>query len=151
MRYRFALLALLFVAAPAAVIAQNVTLCDSDTQPGPGRNLQQALSIGGHITFACPSPNPSIRITAGHAVPAGVTIDGDGRVTLDAHGAVLLLFNVSSGSFTMRNLTVQNVGLRTGGALHQRASVLLAGNDASSSGGMAGSSAAVSSRTPAWP
>jgi hypothetical protein len=94
--------------APAA--AQNVvTLCNSDTQVGDGRNLQQALHLGGRITFACPAQTGTIHMTVGHNIRGGTSLHGDDRITLDARGAVIAMFSVGNGNnFTVERITIRN-------------------------------------------
>ena len=110
--------------APAS--AQNVvTLCESDTQAGVGRNLQQALAIGGRITFNCPTRTATIHMTVGHDVQGGTSLHGDDRVTLDARGAVMVMFSVAGGGFAAERITFQNAKWRrpTGLGTH-RSSVI---------------------------
>ena len=72
-----------------------VTLCQSDTQIGPGRNLDEALqdpsppaNNGAYrtITFACPGGAASITMTRQHTITQSTLIDGGGTVTLDGGG-----------------------------------------------------------------
>jgi hypothetical protein len=130
MMCRLVLGVLLIAATPSMASAQLVVdRCGSDTETGGTRNLAQALAIGGNIVFACP-PGTQIRITRGHTVPGGTSIDGEGNVTLDAHGLRLTLFYVN-GSFLMRRLSIQNVALRRSSVFPARASVLWASGDVS--------------------
>lgn len=128
-----ALLALLLVAASG--LAQTVVdRCGWDTEPGGARNLARALGEGGRVVFACP-PGTEIRMTTGHTVAPGTTLDGGGAVTLDARGAAMTMFRVPSGSFALEDITIQNAALpRSGFPGAVRASVVHASGDLSLSG-----------------
>ena len=105
-------MAVLAIGSPPAGQAQTrVTLCSSDTQSGPGMNLAQALAQGGVIGFECPA-GATIRMTTGHNVPSGTTIDGGGRVTLDAHGTPMTMFFVERGSLSLRAITIRGARQR---------------------------------------
>jgi hypothetical protein len=132
MRYRgAAILGLLLLAADASA-QTHVNRCVNDKDPVPGRmDLDRAISLGGRIVFDCP-PNTSIRMTAGHTVPAGTVIDGGGTVTLDAHGIPITMFWVPSGEFSLANITIQNAmqrrlsfGRRFGSVIHTSGAVTL--------------------------
>ena len=127
-----ALLVALF-SAPIIGFAQTVVdRCGSDTEPGGTRNLAKALTEGGRIIFSCP-PGTNIRMTIGHTVAPGTTIDGEGKVALDAHGLAMTMFRVPNGSFSAEHLTIRNAALppTTNPAFPPRASVLLASGDVS--------------------
>lgn len=85
-----------------------VDRCSSDTEPGGTKNLARALIEGGHIVFNCP-PGTEIRMTTGHTIAPDTTIDGEGKVTLDAHGLPMTMFRVPKGSFAVERLTIRNV------------------------------------------
>ena len=75
--------------------AGNVTLCQSDDQPGPGLNLQSALQGGGTVTFSC-GGQATIRITRTHVLTSSTIVDGRGAITLDAEGRQLTMFKVGA-------------------------------------------------------
>jgi hypothetical protein len=122
-------LAIFLVGAPVIGFAQTVVdRCGSDTDPGGTRNLALALTQGGHIVFACP-PGTEIRMTKGHTVAPGTTLDGGGKVTLDAHGLQMTMFYVPNGSFAAQGITIRNAA-RWRSQLGSLASVLQAEGDA---------------------
>jgi predicted outer membrane repeat protein len=82
------------VPAPASA-AGNVTLCQSDDQPGPGLNLENALQGGGMVTFSC-GGQATIRITKTHVLTSSTIVDGRGAITLDAEGRQLTMFKVGA-------------------------------------------------------
>jgi predicted outer membrane repeat protein len=100
--------AALAIAAPAWGV--EVTLCGSDTQPGPGTNFAQALVAGGTITFRCA---PSVlRITQQHFLTTSVDIDGGNRIILDGdHRASMLLVTAPQVQVRLANITVRRVGM----------------------------------------
>jgi hypothetical protein len=126
-RFVTAFAAALAVASPC--FAQTVVdRCTADNEPGGTRNLATALAQGGHITFACPFGS-EIRMTAGRTVAPNTIIDGEGRVTLDAHGSPMTMFFVSGGSIELRDISIRNVR-RQHSQLGSLASVVHATGDA---------------------
>jgi hypothetical protein len=108
---RALVLAVLLLVAPIIGFAETVVdRCGSDNEPG-GTNLASALNQGGRIVFHCPS-GTEIRMTRGHTVAPNTTIDGGGKVTLDAYGLAMTMFFVPHGSFTAENLKIRNARWR---------------------------------------
>ncbi len=102
------LLVTLALASLSARADALVTACGTDTQLGAGKNLTQALQIGGTIRFACP-PNTSIRVTHGHVLRADTVIDGEDNVTLDGHGLRAVLLNSVAQRVLLRRLTIRGL------------------------------------------
>lgn len=98
-----------------------VSLCQNDEQPGNGSNLATAIYAAkewGHdVTFACP-PGSTIAVNkGGYEVPAGLTIDGQNKVTLDAGAgdgisAPLFIVKGGEGWFVLRNIKIKGAALR---------------------------------------
>lgn len=110
------------LATASALADGHVTLCQTDTQAGPGINLATAVALGGRITFAC-GAGASIRMTTRHQLRPGTVVDGGG-VTLDAHGAPLTMFYVAQGDVTLRRLTLRDAKRNTSRFRERDATVL---------------------------
>jgi predicted outer membrane repeat protein len=84
--------------------ATVITVCNE-------ANLQQALSIGGRITFACGGP-ATIHLTKLHIIDRDIEIDGGGTITLDGGRRNGGMFDSETDSvnFRLSRLTVVNGG-----------------------------------------
>ncbi len=98
----------LLVALCAAARADAlVTGCASDTQPGAGTNLAQALAVGGIIRFACPA-GTSIRVTGRYNLKSSTTLEGGDTVTLDGQGAAgTFLSSTVANNVILRRITIR--------------------------------------------
>jgi MYXO-CTERM domain-containing protein len=87
MRPTLALLALALagLVPPVARADAVVTLCNDDTQAGPGTNLAAALAAGGRITFQCGTAATLI-VNGKYQISGPTEIAGEGNVTLDFRG-----------------------------------------------------------------
>lgn len=92
----------------SAVAQTVVTACGADNASG-GMNLATALASGGDIIVRCESGGTTIAITQTHVVRHPTSVDGEGRVTLDA-GNSRHMFNLPDVStrLVLRRMTVQN-------------------------------------------
>jgi hypothetical protein len=112
MRATMITIACVFAGVAPASADSVVNLCNQDNQIGSGVNLQQALQIGGVISFAC-GGTATLRITQTHDIPRDVTIMGSDAITLDAQGRQLSMFRLTGDAvrFMLSNVTVQGARL----------------------------------------
>jgi hypothetical protein len=101
------ILAGLLVSMVEAQAQTTVTACGRDDSPG-GTNLKAALAIGGAIAFRCPGGTATIQITDAHVLRRSTTIDGAGRITLDARGRVPMFIVYDAGvKLLLKDIAVQ--------------------------------------------
>ncbi|MET4802814.1 hypothetical protein [Bradyrhizobium sp. LB11.1] len=102
--------------AGAAYADATVSVCGVDVALGPGTNLQEALAIGGRITFTCSDRH--IKMTSQHVLTRSVDIDGTGGYILDGNHAVgILQANSPQVEITLRNLHIQGAQNNTLGSV----------------------------------
>lgn len=81
--------------------------------------LSQALQSPGTVTFNCGSNPVTIPITTQITVPTGNhTLDGGGKIILDAGGRSRILLIKSSSNSNYSNVTINNITLRGGRATY---------------------------------
>ena len=108
MRIFAVLMAIASACAWPACADTFVNRCGTDVDGG-GQNLASALAAGGRIRFACPGGAATIIMTRDHELPAGIDLDGEGQIVLDAQNLKLRMFHVAAGDISVRNLRIQNV------------------------------------------
>src|SRR5262245_55288414 len=101
-------IALLLAVPNVAFADAHVTKCHDDLEAG-GTNLEQALQVGGRITFDCRA-GTTLLVTREHFINAATEIDGENKVTLDAQDATNMFRAVAGGHV----LTLRNIALRNG-------------------------------------
>ena len=89
-------------AGPSAVTDSVITNCANDAQ------LVAAVGVAGPstVTFNCGPGNHTIPMTSAIAVPGTVTVNGNGRITLDGRNLVSFFQVNATGDLTLRNLTL---------------------------------------------
>ncbi len=99
----------LLAATPQATHDAVITNCTNDAQ------LQTALLDPGTstVTFNCGAGQHTIPFGAAVLVSGQITVNGANRITLDGGNTTALIQVATTGSLTLRNLTVQN-GVFTG-------------------------------------
>ena len=107
------------VLAESAQAGGRVNLCDSDVQQQTrfgDLNFANAVATGGIVTFEC-APNSVLQITRKHRLTRPVEIIGNG-VILDAKNTTVMFEAPASASpVVLRNLTLRNGSISSGGGL----------------------------------
>ncbi len=109
MKYLLVLMATLLVPVPG--FCDNlVTLCDTTDQSGSGRNLEQAVALGGTISFAC-APDTTLRFSRPIVVASPTIIDGAGKIILSGQSRTSLFLVRPSIILTLQDVVIEDAVL----------------------------------------
>lgn len=120
-----ALVAVLLVEGAGSALAAGV-VGDGTPQSCTGAALAAALQGGGLVTFACGAEQTTVVVEAA-VIGSGVsaTVDGGGRITLDAEQLRRHFLVLEGGELTLRNISLGRGSSSEGGAIRNHGTVLL--------------------------
>lgn len=111
MKFAIALASATMLLAAPAWAGGVVTRCTTDvdlsaTVADP--DLAHAVATGGVVTFRCPGGSAVIRMTRAHTLASQTSIDGGGRITLDARGTTAMFEGTAGFTVFLNGLTLRN-------------------------------------------
>ncbi len=93
--------------AGPAMATTVVTTCGTDNAAG-GTNFVAAVAAGGDIAIRCQTGGNTIQFTRMHNLVTGITIDGEGKVTLAGMGSGMMFTVKPLTTLTLKGLTIRN-------------------------------------------